>query len=92
VSVPSLSLEIGLVAGTLTTLSFVPQVIRSWRRRSVADLSPTMLLSFAAGVALWIVYGLLTEAMPVIISNSVTLILALALILMKWKFHRDVRF
>jgi MtN3 and saliva related transmembrane protein len=88
VSASSLSLEIGLVAGTLTTLSFVPQVLRSWRRRSVADLSTTMLLSFAAGVALWIAYGVMTEATPVIISNGVTFVLALALIFMKWKFGR----
>jgi MtN3 and saliva related transmembrane protein len=87
VSLTSLSLQIGLIAGTLTTLSFVPQVIKSWRRRSVADLSSTMLLSFSAGVSLWIVYGVLTGAIPVIISNAVTLALALALVGMKWAFR-----
>jgi MtN3 and saliva related transmembrane protein len=91
VSASSLELQIGLIAGTLTTLSFVPQVIRSWRRRSVADLSMTMLLAFAAGVSLWIVYGVLTRAIPVIVSNSVTLVLALALIAMKWTFERPIR-
>ena len=86
-SLTSLSLDIGLVAGTLTTVSFIPQVVRSWRRRSVADLSPTMLVAFSAGVSLWIVYGLMTDALPVIISNAVTLALALALVAMKWAFR-----
>lgn len=79
---------IGLLAGTLTTLSFVPQVMKSWRRKSVADLSMTMLLAFAAGVALWDVYGVLTHAAPIILANSVTLVLALALLYMKLVFNK----
>ncbi len=80
------SLVVGLVSGTLTTLSFIPQVVRSWRRKSVADLSATMLVTFAIGVAGWIGYGVMTAALPVIVSNAVTLALALALLAMKWTF------
>lgn len=79
---------IGLIAGTLTTLSFVPQVIKSWRRKSVADLSMTMLLTFTAGVGAWEVYGLMVRAEPIILANGVTLILALALVCMKIAFRR----
>jgi MtN3 and saliva related transmembrane protein len=79
---------IGLIAGTLTTLSFVPQVMKSWRRKSVADLSMTMLLTFTAGVACWEAYGLLTNAAPIIWANAVTLVLAVSLICMKIAFHR----
>ncbi len=78
---------LGLVAGTLTTLSFVPQVIKSWRRRSVSDLSAAMLVAFATGVALWLVYGLLKRDMPVIVANAITLVLAGALVVMKYRFR-----
>lgn len=78
---------VGLIAGTLTTLSFVPQVVRSWRRRSVHDLSTTMLLAFSVGVGLWIVYGVRMHAFPIIVANTVTIALALTLLVMKWLFR-----
>jgi|KBSSwiStaDraftv2_1062776.scaffolds.fasta_scaffold06510_8 MtN3 and saliva related transmembrane protein len=87
VAFPSSDSLIGLIAGTLTTLSFVPQVAKAWRRRSVNDLSLVMLLMFATGVALWLVYGFLNNAMPIIVANGVTLILALWLIGMKVRFR-----
>jgi MtN3 and saliva related transmembrane protein len=89
VAFPSSDSLIGLVAGTLTTLSFVPQVAKAWRRRSVNDLSLVMLLMFASGVALWLVYGVLNEAMPIIVANGVTLVLALWLIGMKVRFRSE---
>lgn len=67
---------VGDVAGTLTTLSFLPQVIKTWRTRSTADISLTMFLMFCAGVALWLVYGVLLDSVPLIVSNIVTLFLA----------------
>jgi len=78
---------IGLCAGTLTTLSFVPQVVRCWRRRSVGDLSSAMLLAFAGGVALWLVYGILRQEWPIIAANAITLALAAALVAMKARFR-----
>jgi MtN3 and saliva related transmembrane protein len=87
VTIPSSDSLIGLIAGTLTTLSFVPQVAKAWRRRSVNDLSLTMLLMFATGVALWLVYGLLNAAIPIIVANGVTLVLAIGLIGMKVAFR-----
>ena len=65
----------------------VPQVAKAWRRRSVNDLSLVMLLMFATGVALWLVYGFLNNAMPIIVANGVTLVLALWLIGMKMRFR-----
>jgi MtN3 and saliva related transmembrane protein len=84
---PSNVTLLGLVAGTLTTLSFVPQVVKSWKRRSVNDLSSVMLVAFTTGVALWLVYGILTDDFPVVIANVVTVILAGALVLMKLRFR-----
>ena len=74
---------IGAVAGTLTTLAFVPQVIKAWRTKSVDDLSIWMLLAFTTGVVLWVVYGVKTQSMPVVAANGVTCVLALMLVTMK---------
>jgi MtN3 and saliva related transmembrane protein len=71
---------IGYLAGTLTTLAFVPQVVRSWRTRSTGDLSTGMLITFSAGVALWFIYGLGLRAWPIVVANGVTLALALVLV------------
>jgi MtN3 and saliva related transmembrane protein len=68
---------IGYVAGTLTTISFIPQAWLSWKTRHTAGLSLGMYAIFALGVALWLGYGLLIGAWPVILSNSITLVLAL---------------
>jgi len=77
---------IGAVASTLTTVAFVPQVWRAWKTRSARDLSLPMYLIFTTGVALWFVYGLLLGAMPIIVGNAVTLVLAGAVLAMKIKF------
>jgi MtN3 and saliva related transmembrane protein len=68
---------IGYVAGTLTTISFIPQAWLSWKTRNTAGLSLGMYTIFTLGVALWLGYGLLIAAWPVIVSNSITLVLAL---------------
>lgn len=67
---------IGLMAGFLTTISFLPQVIKTWRSQSAKDLSLSMFLSFCIGVFLWLVYGVLQTDIPIILSNLITLILA----------------
>ena len=68
---------IGYVAGALTTISFIPQAWLSWKTRHTAGLSLGMYAIFALGVALWLGYGVLIGAWPVIVSNSITLLLAL---------------
>lgn len=82
---------IGLAAGVLTTLAFVPQVIRVWRSRSARDLSLSSFAIFTAGVALWLAYGLIVGALPVIVANAVTLVLAGAILVMKLRFDRRRR-
>lgn len=82
---------IGIVAGVLTTLAFVPQVIRVWRTRSARDLSLASFAIFTAGVALWMLYGVAIEALPVIVANAVTLVLAAAILVMKLAFDRPKR-
>jgi MtN3 and saliva related transmembrane protein len=82
----TLSSIIGFVAATLTTISFVPQVIKIWRSRSTHDVSLGMYALFTLGIAMWLAYGLLIHSWPVILANFVTLLLAGTVLLMKLKF------
>lgn len=77
---------LGLIAGTLTTIAFVPQVLKTWTTKSAKDVSLVMMISFCVGVFLWLVYGLAIGAMPVIVSNVVTLFLALLIVVLKIKY------
>ena len=77
---------IGAAAGTLSTVAFVPQAWRIWKTRSARDLSLPMYLIFTSGVALWLVYGLLLGAVPIIVCNGLTLLLAGAVLAMKLRF------
>jgi MtN3 and saliva related transmembrane protein len=74
---------LGFVAGMLTTVSFVPQVFRAWRTKSCHDLSWGMLITFSAGVVLWLAYGIRLWAMPIILANAVTLALLVTIGAMK---------
>jgi MtN3 and saliva related transmembrane protein len=77
---------IGSAAATLTTTAFVPQAWKVWRTNHTADISLSMYILFTIGVALWLAYGILAESWPIIIANSVTLLLAGAVLVMKIKF------
>jgi MtN3 and saliva related transmembrane protein len=77
---------IGALAGALTTIAFIPQVWRVWQTRSARDLSLSMYLIFTAGVALWLIYGMALGALPIIVFNSVTLVLAATVLAMKIRF------
>lgn len=74
---------VGAAAGTLTTIAFLPQVIKTWRTRSTEDISAGMFVLFCIGVAMWLVYGLMLGALPVILANAVTLVLSGAILVMK---------
>jgi MtN3 and saliva related transmembrane protein len=78
---------LGLIAAALTTLSFVPQVLRVLRNRSGRDVSFTWIISFSAGVLFWLIYGLLLNALPIILANIVTLALTLTLLVLKLRFR-----
>lgn len=80
---------IGLFAGALTTGCWLPQLRRSWRTRSTADLSWTYLLVLGGGIALWLLYGLISGQAAIIATNGFTLVLVMALGAFKIKFdHR----
>lgn len=78
---------IGYLAASLTTLSFVPQAWHTFRTRDVSGISLGMYGAFTGGVALWLVYGLLLGAWPVVVANAITLALAAAILVMKLRFR-----
>jgi MtN3 and saliva related transmembrane protein len=77
---------VGIIAAILTTAAFVPQVIKAHQSKHTHDLSLLMYVLFAAGITLWIIYGLSLNSIPVIAANSVTLVLSLYLIFLKIKY------
>jgi MtN3 and saliva related transmembrane protein len=76
---------IGSVAALLTTFSFLPQVIKTWRTRSAADLSWIWLVGFSAGLFLWMLYGIALGSIPLVGANFVTLSLVLMIAGIKWR-------
>jgi MtN3 and saliva related transmembrane protein len=83
---------LGLSAGSLTTISFVPQVIKTWRSKSADDISTGMFAIFSLGLIMWLIYGLYLQSLPIIISNIVTLLLTLIILVLKFRYslNRDI--
>jgi len=82
-----LSELVGYLAAILTTASFVPQAWHTFRTRDVRGISLGMYSAFTAGVACWLLYGVLLQAWPIVIANCVTLALALAILVMKLRYR-----
>jgi MtN3 and saliva related transmembrane protein len=79
---------LGLMAGTLTTIAFLPQMFQTWRTKSAKDVSYTMLITFMSGLFLWLIYGIILGALPIILANSVTLFFNLIILWLKVKYNR----
>ena len=82
---------IGLVAGTLTSIAAIPQVIKTLKTRHVRDISIWQPLLLAFGVALWMVYGILISDLPLIVANITPLICNAFLTGMKIRYGREDR-
>ncbi|HNX18233.1 MAG TPA: SemiSWEET transporter [Methanoregula sp.] len=78
---------VGFIAGALTTFAYVPQVVKSWRLKETKDLSLSMLVLYAVGVSLWLVYGIWMDALPVIAANGISLVLILVLLGIKLRYR-----
>jgi MtN3 and saliva related transmembrane protein len=78
---------IGYLAAILTTCSFVPQAWLTFRTRDVSGISLGMYSVFTSGVALWLAYGVLLGAWPIVLANAITLALAVAILVMKLRFR-----
>ncbi len=79
---------VGMTAGTLTTVAFVPQLLKIYATKSGEDVSLRMFLIFCTGVALWLIYGLMIGSAPMILANVVTLALAATIVVLKVRYGR----
>jgi MtN3 and saliva related transmembrane protein len=77
---------IGFAAATCTTVAYAPQAIKVWKTRSTGDISLGMFLVMVLGLALWLIYGLLSGDGPLIASNAVTMLLAGGILVMKLRY------
>jgi MtN3 and saliva related transmembrane protein len=83
-----LSTIVGFIAGLVTTAANLPQVWKTYRSKSAEGLSFRMLLALAIGLGLWIVYGIMSKSLPLIVTNVIVFLLILLLLGMKLKFDR----
>jgi len=77
---------LGVFAGVLTTIAFLPQVLKIWRTKSTGDISLAMLVTFIMGISVWLVYGVLIRSLPIILANSVTLVLTVVILCFKLRY------
>ena len=82
---------IGTLAGVFTTIAFIPQVAKTWKTHSASDISLWMFLLFSSGVLLWLIYGVLLHAIPIIAANGITLTLSVSILALKVKDLRTQR-
>ena len=77
---------VGLFGGTLTTAAFIPQVTKTWKTQSAKDISLLMLLLLTVGVFIWAIYGILIGSLPLILTNTVTFVLSLIILVFKIRY------
>ena len=82
----TLTTAIGLAAAFCTTAAFVPQVVRTWKSRSTADISLGMFIFYSTGIFAWLVYGVLLGDVPLMASNGVTFVLSLIMLGFKLRY------
>jgi len=79
---------IGYLGGFFITISFMPQLIRSYRTKSVEDISVWMIIATLMGTIFWLIYGFLTETLPIIVANVIFLITVLYQLFLKIKYEK----
>lgn len=75
----------GYLAAAMTTLAFVPQAVKTIRTRDTRSISLGMYIVFTAGIAMWLVYGIALNSMPMILANIVTFLLSATILGLKLK-------
>ncbi len=79
---------LGLAAGTISSITFLPQVIKIWQTKSAKDLSIPMLLLLVLGVSMWLAYGIIIKNTPVIYTNSMVLFMSFIMLFFKIKYNK----
>lgn len=82
---------LGLIAGTLTTSGYIPQIVKGYRTKKMQDVSLMMISILCIGMFLWILYGLSQSDIPLIVSNTVGTSFLVTLIAMKFYYDRRLR-
>jgi MtN3 and saliva related transmembrane protein len=77
---------LGYSAGAITSMTFLPQVIKTWKERSARDISLMMFLIAAVNEIMWIIYGILKNDWVIILTNAVVLVLSITMIFLKLRF------
>lgn len=90
-AIPPAIVALGYVAASLTTLSFIPQALKTIRTGDTRGISLRMYVLFTAGIALWGLYGLFTRDGPLIVANAITLVAAGLILERTWRAHRAER-
>jgi len=81
-------ISIGLLAGVLSALSMLPQVIKTLKEKKAEDVSLVMLIVLITGLALWVFYGALKHDLPIILTNGFSLLLNLCMLFLRWKYSK----
>ncbi|MGZ3838325.1 MAG: SemiSWEET family sugar transporter [Flavisolibacter sp.] len=79
---------IGLAAGVLTAISLLPQVIKTLKEKKAEDISLVMLLVLQAGLILWILYGIKRQDLPIIATNSLSLLINILMVILRVRYRR----
>lgn len=79
---------VGIIAGVLTGISMLPQVIKIAREKKVEDVSIAMIVVLICGICLWIVYGVMRKDLPIIITNLFSLLVNSVLIILRMKYKQ----
>jgi MtN3 and saliva related transmembrane protein len=82
---------LGYSAGAITTLTFLPQVIKTFKEKSAKDISLLMFVIAAVNEVMWIVYGFLKQDMVIILTNAVILCMSITMIFLKYKYQNGAK-
>jgi len=80
---------IGIIAGVLTSLSLLPQLIKILKEKQVEDISAGMFITLTVGLALWVVYGFLKQDWPIILTNAFSVLVNIFIIILKFKYRNN---
>lgn len=78
---------VGIIAGAFTSTAMLPQIIKTFREKKAENISLVMILVLLTGISGWIYYGFLRDDLPIIITNGISLILNVILLILHWQYE-----
>ena len=80
---------LGLIGGSLSCITFVPQIFKTWKSKSVKDISVNMFLIVLCSTIIWIAYAIMKDSISILLTNIVVFITAVIMLFMKWKYSKE---